>query len=107
MPQTYGQQPPMYQQPYAQQSTPMDFSAIMRKTFLIIAIGIGALFLFIARLMVGFVTDYRIINVISTLGGFMIAVPAVVWALGSKRTTDNQNLGLLILAGLIFLAMIV
>ena len=30
----------------------------------------------------------------------MIAGVAIVWALGSKRTTDMQNLGLLVLAAL-------
>jgi len=110
MPPTYGQQmPPMYQQPYAQQSAPMDIAGMLRKTFLIIIVGIGALFLFIGRLLGVFATDSNgrnIAIVMSTLGGFAIAVPAVMWALGSKRTTDMQNLGLLIVAALMFVAMV-
>lgn len=101
--------PPMYQQPYAQQSAPMDIAGMLRKTFLIIIVGIGALFLFIGRLLGVFATDSNgrnIAIVMSTLGGFAIAVPAVMWALGSKRTTDMQNLGLLIVAALMFVAMV-
>jgi len=109
MPPTYGQQmPPMYQQPYVQPSAPMDIAGMMRKTFLIVIIAIGALFLFIGRLLgiyASNVDGFRIAFIMATLGGFTIAVPSMMWALGSKRTTDMQNLGLLLLAALVFVAM--
>ena len=109
MPPTYGQQmPPAYGQQYTPQSAPMDIAAMLRKTFLIIIIGIGALFLFIGRLLGIYATNidgFRIAYIMSTLGGFAIALPAIMWALGSKRTTDMQNLGLLLVAGLVFVAM--
>ncbi len=40
---------------------------------------------------------------LETLGGVFAALVAVAGALGSKRTTDHQNLGLLILAALLLL----
>jgi len=100
--------PPMYQQPYVQPSAPMDIAGMMRKTFLIVIIAIGALFLFIGRLLgiyASNVDGFRIAFIMATLGGFTIAVPSMMWALGSKRTTDMQNLGLLLLAALVFVAM--
>jgi len=87
----------------------MDIAALLRKTFLIIIVAIGALFLFIGRLFGVFFVDTNGQNAghaMSIFGGFMIAVPAVIWALGSKRTTDMQNLGLLIIAALMFVAMV-
>jgi uncharacterized membrane protein YhaH (DUF805 family) len=101
--------PQTYQQQYAAPSAPLDIAGMMRKTFLIIILAIGALFLFIGRLLAVFATDsggHNAAMVMSTLGGFAIAFPAATWALGSKRTTDMQNLGLLILAGLMLVAMV-
>jgi len=80
---------------------------MLKKRILIILILVGALILLIARVINLYSTDYdvdRAATLISTLAAFMIAASAVVWALGSKRTTEWQNLGLLILAALLFMA---
>ncbi len=105
MPPTYGPQPaPMYAQPYGPPAAPVNLDQILRKTFLIIIVLIGALLMFIGKLLGVYAGDPNALNTsqtVSTLGAFMVAGPAIVWALGSKRTTDSQNLGLLILAALL------
>ncbi len=102
---TYGPQPaPMYGQPYGPPAAPINLDQILRKTFLIIIVLIGALLMFIGKLLGVYAIDAGGLNnsgLVSTLGAFMIAGPAIAWALGSKRTTDSQNLGLLILAALL------
>lgn len=106
---TYGpQMQPMYQQPYMPPRVPADYGAMMKKTFLIILLGIGALLMFVGRLVGIYAGDLNILKLghaLWTFGGFMIAVPSFMWALGSKRTTDMQNLGLLLLAAIVVAAM--
>lgn len=80
---------------------------MLKKRILIILILVGALIILIARIVNLYSTDIdvdRAGSLLAMLGGFMIAASAVVWALGSKRTTDWQNVGLLILAALLIMA---
>lgn len=96
---------PPYAQQYGPPKQPMDIGEILKKRFLIVLVLIGALLLFVARIILIYQqTDRDIRNaayLVQTLGAFMIAGPAVVWAIGSKRTTDMQNVGLLVLAAIL------
>ncbi len=97
----------MYPQQYVQQKPPTDIADMLKKRILIILILVGALIILVARVVNLYSTDIdvdRAGNLLAMLGGFMIAASAVVWALGSKRTTDWQNVGLLILAALLIMA---
>ncbi len=100
--QGYGTQPQqMYQQAYPQQRAPTDFGEMLRKRILVILILVGVVIILIAKIigLYAVTTDTaRAAELIATVGAFMIAGCAVTWALGSKRTTDWHNLGLLLLA---------
>jgi len=83
---------------------------MLRKMILIILFLTGSLLMLIARIVLIYKsgeTDWvRAGSLLRALGALTFAVPAVVWALGSKRTTDMQNLGLLVLAAFLIAYMI-
>ena len=92
-----------YAQPqYGPPRQTTDIGQVLRKMFLIIMILVGALLLLVARILLIYqsadIDFVRAGNLLKTLGAFIIAIPSLVWALGSKRTSDMQNVGLLILA---------
>ena len=92
-----------YAQPqYGPPKQPTDFGQMLRKIFLILIMLVGALLLFVGRILQIFQTGLNGFEdpalLLLTIGALMIAVPAIVWALGSKRTSDMQNVGLLVLA---------
>jgi uncharacterized membrane protein YhaH (DUF805 family) len=107
MPQTYGQQMPQaYGQQYMPPAQPTDFGEMMRKTFLVFIVLIGAILMFVGRAVSIFagsnVDNMRIGQLLWTFGVFGIAGPAAIWGIGSKRLTDMQKFGVLILAALLF-----
>jgi hypothetical protein len=112
MPPTYGQQmPPTYGQQYMPPAQPTDFGEMMRKTFLIFIVLIGAILMFVGRAVLifagGSIDNIRIGQLLWAFGAFGIAGPAAIWGIGSKRLTDMQKLGVLILAALLFASMAV
>ena len=97
---------PMYGQPYVQPKPAMDIAEMLKKRILLVLVLVGALLLLIGKVVTIYATDANTVdhsNLLRTLGAFVIAASSVVWALGSKRTSDWQNLGLLILAAMLMM----
>ncbi len=100
-----------YAQPqYGPPKQAMDIGQMLRKMFLIIMVLVGALFLLIARILLTYQSTeidlVRAGTLLQALGALIMAIPAVVWALGSKRTTDMQNFGLLVFAAILIAYMV-
>jgi len=81
---------------------PMNIEGLLRKLVLVMLILVGVLLMFIGRIIELYATaNVREGILIATLGAFMVAAVALVWAIASKRTTNYQNLGLFILAAML------
>ncbi len=87
--------PGMYYQPMA----PEHFLS-RRNVWTLNAIGIGAIWLaFIFRLVTADVNVLAFSRFLIFTGGFLGVLASTAAALGSKKTTDLQNLGLFVWAG--------
>ena len=92
---------------YAPQQAPMDLGSIIGKALIFVIIGAGALLILIGKLIGIYTTDPDIRQLslaIITFGAFVVATIAVLGGLLSKKTSDLQNLGLLMLGALVLVA---
>ena len=79
-----------------------NIEGLLRKLVLVMLILVGVLLMFVGKIVGLYATqNTREASLIVTFGAFIIATAALVWAIASKRTTDNQNLGLFILAAIL------
>lgn len=89
--------PMYYQRPIEGYLTP-------RNVFALNALGLVAIWIAVlVRLAAGDVNARNFASFLTISGGVLAAFGSVMGALGSKRTTDMQNLGLLVWAGLLLL----
>ncbi len=87
--------PGMYYQPMAPEHL-----LSRRNVWTMNAIGIGAIWLaFIFRLITADPNVFKFSQFLIFTGGFLGVLASTAAALGSKKTTDLQNLGLLVWAG--------
>lgn len=104
-------QPPPYQPPpYAgtpYYGAPMGLEGLLTKRMIWVLNVVGILGIFVGFLVdLSRPTDYTAIafaRVVAFGGGLVAVVASLAGALASRRTTDSQNLGLLIWAGLLLL----
>jgi hypothetical protein len=93
--------------PYGGQSyypRPIEGYLTHRNVFALNALGLAAIYLGELVRLAGSDTSARgFAHFLVLTGGMLAAFGSVMGALGSKRTTDMQNLGLLIWAGLLLL----
>jgi len=93
-PPTYGG--PMY---YPQ---PIEGFLSRRNVFALNALGLAAIYLAILlRLAAGDITSRNLEHLMVITGGMFAAFVSIMGALGSKRTSDMQNIGLFVWAGLL------
>jgi len=97
--QPYG--PPPYQGPVYY--PPVNVEGLLKKRMILGMNGIGLLLIFVGFLFAlsGLGGAYTFAKFLIGTGGLVGAFGSVAGALGSKRTTDMQNLGLFIWAGLL------
>jgi len=75
-----------------------------RNVFALNALGLLAIWIAVlVRLASGDLNARGFAHFLSISGGMLAALGSVAGALGSKRTTDMQNVGLLVWAGLLLL----
>ena len=83
---------------------PLEGYLTRRNVFVLNAIGLLGIWLAtLARLGAGDTSSRNIERFLVISGGMLAAFASVMAGLGSKRTTDIQNLGLLLWAGLVLL----
>lgn len=83
----------------------MNIEGLLRRLILLVLFFMGGLLMFIGKIIALYATlNVREGALLVTFGAFTIAAASLVWAIASKRTTDYQNLGLLIMAGILLAA---
>ena len=83
---------------------PLEGYLTRRNVFVLNAFGLALIWLAtLMRLAAGDIYSRNIEHFLIISGGMLAAFASVMAGLGSKRTTDIQNLGLLLWAGLVLL----
>lgn len=94
--------PPGYSGTYYQR--PIEGYLTARNVFALNALGLVAIWIAVlVRLAAGDPNARNFASFLTISGGMLAAFGSVMGALGSRRTTDMQNLGLFVWAGLLLL----